>query len=427
MTGMPPDVLLPVSGESVRPRTTAHQVIEGDNLEVLTHLARELEGKVKLVLIDPPYNTGKAFTYRDDQGTDWVEMMRPRLMLARRLLRPDGAMVVHIDEHEHARLSLLLDEVLGADNRLGTIIWDKLNPKGDATGIATQHETILCHAKDRATFAQAHPLQRDKPNVGRMLEVAAALVGEHGSDIEGANMAFRRWIRAQTTLSGGEAAYSRIDEDGRVFQGVSMAWPNKRTPPEAYFRTLTHPLTGKPCPVPARGWRNPPQTMDTLLAQGRIVFGPTHRTQPRRKYFLDETLTESIPSVLRDGSSDDALLADLGTPFDHAKPLSVVRALVRWFTQSPDDLVLDFFAGSGTTGHAVLLENAERGSRTRMLLVQSDEPVVADSAAAAAGFATVAELTRARLRAAIAALNASGDAASGEDRGFLATRLSPRQ
>jgi adenine-specific DNA-methyltransferase len=165
--------------------------------------------------------------------------------------------------------------------------------------------------------------------------------------------------------------------------------------------------------------------MDRLLSEGRIVFGPTERTQPRRKYFLDETRTESIPSILRDGSCDDALLSTLGTPFDHAKPLSVTRRLVRWFTHTPGDLVLDFFAGSGTTGHAVLLENSETGLGLRMILVQSDEPVVARSAAAEMGFETVADLTRARMRAAIAALDAQGPAPAQEDRGFLATRLSP--
>jgi adenine-specific DNA-methyltransferase len=413
--------------ESVRPEETLHQIIEGDNLPVLVHLGETHEASVKLVYIDPPYNTGKDFTYRDSQKNDWVEMMRPRLEAALSLLRPDGAIVVHIDEHEHARLSLLLDEVFGRENRLGTIIWDKLNPKGDATGIATQHETILCHARDRATFVDCHPLVRSKENVGRMLEVAAALADEHGADIEGANVAFRQWIREQSSLSGGEAAYSRIDEDGRVFQAVSMAWPNKRTPSDDYFQPLVHPLSGKPCPIPARGWRNPPQTMARLLEEDRVVFGPTERTQPRRKYFLDETQTESIPSILRDGSSDDKLLGSLGTPFDHAKPLSVARRLIRWFTKDPGDLVLDFFAGSGTTGHAVLEENADHAARLRFILVQSPEPVVRDSQAQEAGFETVSALTRARVRRGIEALDADHGPGGDEDRGFRASQLSPEE
>jgi adenine-specific DNA-methyltransferase len=103
---------------------------EGDNLEVLQHLQADQTGTVHLILIDPPYNTGRAFTYGDKRGQDWANMMRPRLQLARQLLAEDGAIVIHIDEHEHARLSLLLAEVFGQDNCLGTLIWDKLNPKG---------------------------------------------------------------------------------------------------------------------------------------------------------------------------------------------------------------------------------------------------------------------------------------------------------
>jgi len=427
MTGMPPDVLLPLPEESVNGESSRNQIIEGENLQVLSVLSESLDGQVKLVYIDPPYNTGKAFTYKDDIGHGWVEMMRPRLQAAHALLREDGAIVIHIDEHEMPRLSLLLDEIFGPENRLGTIIWDKLNPKGDATGIATQHESILCCAKHRPTFIERHPLVRTKENAGRMLDVASRLVADHGSDTEGSNAAFRKWIRSQPHLSGGEAAYSRIDEDGRVFQAVSMAWPNKRIPPQDYFQPLQHPLTGKDCPVPARGWRNPPETMKRLLDEGRVVFGPTERTQPRRKYFLHENQTECIPSVLRDGGHDDALLASLGTPFDHAKPLSVARKLIRWFTREPKDIVVDFFAGSGTTAHATLLENQERDSSLQFILVQSAEPVIARSLAAQAGFETVVQVTRARVRAAVAALNRDHPATGPQDRGFQASRFIGRK
>jgi adenine-specific DNA-methyltransferase len=377
---------------------------EGDNLEVLQHLQADQTGTVHLVLIDPPYNTGRAFTYGDKRGQDWANMMRPRLQLARELLAEDGAIVIHIDEHEHARLSLLLAEVFGQDNCLGTLIWDKLNPKGDARGIACQHESILCWARDRATYLSAHPLRQDKPGAETMIQAAADAVSAGDGDLSATNANFRKWIRGQDDLSRGEAAYNRIDEQGRVFQPVSMAWPNKRTPPEDYFIPLLHPVTGKPCPVPARGWRNPPATMNRLLSEGRIVFGQDAQLQPRRKYYLDETRTQPIPSIVRDGSSDDALLASLGAPFDHPKPLSLTRRLVRWFTHAPGDRVLDFFAGSGTTGHAVLLENAEHGRGLQAILVQSAEPVVSGSAAAEAGFETVVQLTQARLRAAMVQL-----------------------
>ncbi len=426
MTGLPPDVFIPTYEDSVCPETTDNRVIEGDNLAVLESLVEIAAETVKLVYIDPPYNTGKRFTYRDDHRTDWVDMMRPRLEAMRTLLREDGAMVVHIDEHEHARLSLLLEEIFGADNNLGTIVWDKLNPKGDASGIATQHEFILCWAKNRTALSAAHPLQREKTHATRMLNKAHDLLSQAGADIDLAavNQDFRKWIRGQRQLSGGEAAYNRIDEEGRVFQAVSMAWPNKRRAPDAYFEPLHHPTTGEECPVPERGWRNPPETMARLLSEQKIVFGADHTTQPRRKYFLAENRTERIPSILRDGTSDDERLRQLGTPFDHPKPVSIAQRIVRWFTAEPGDLVLDGFAGSGTVGHAVLAENAERQAGLRFVLIQTATPVEADSAAARAGFSHVSELLKTRLKACIEQMNATQPARTEEDRGFIAERWS---
>jgi adenine-specific DNA-methyltransferase len=450
MTGMPPQTFVPMVEESVRYENSAHRVIEGDNLPVMEQLVQTMAGKIKLVYIDPPYNTGNSFTYEDKRGEAWVEMMQPRLQLAHDLLRPDGCIVIHIDEHELARLTLLLDTIFGRENRLGTIVWDKKNPKGDATGIAVQHESIVCYARDRKEF---HTLERAKPNVETMMAKAEELMGTLGrvrlppdlaraatryrlpepalaphrrpQTIEDINKSFHYWLKKQVGFQPGERAYSKIDAQGRVFQAVSMAWPNKKKAPDNYFIPLQHPDTGTPCPVPARGWRNPPRTMARLLSEERIVFGTDDSTQPRRKYFLDEVRTEGVPSILRDGSSDDKRLAKLGVPFDHAKPLSVAQRIVRWFTNEPEDVVLDFFAGSGTTGHAVLAENRERNARLRFVLVQKAEQVKEKTAARHAGFDTVSEMTRARLQRAIALMD--GDALPGpeEDRGFNAERFEP--
>ena len=177
MTGPPPSTFTPLPDESVRPETTAHRLIEGDNLAVMSALLPTMTGAVKLVYIDPPYNTGQAFTYGDKRGEAWVDMMRDRLRLAHQLLSDTGAIVVHIDEHEVARLTVMLDEIFGRENRLGTIVWDKGNPKGDANAIAVQHESIVCFAKHKPSF---HPLERNKPNVEAMLAKAKALAGTLG-------------------------------------------------------------------------------------------------------------------------------------------------------------------------------------------------------------------------------------------------------
>ncbi len=450
MTGMPPVSFVPLYDHSVRSEGSQNRLIEGDNLPVMQALIPAYVGQIKLAYIDPPYNTGNAFTYADKRGDAWVDMMVPRLKLAHQLLAEDGAIVVHIDEHEVARLTVMLDEIFGRENRLGTIVWDKGNPKGDANSIAVQHESIVAFARHKPSF---HPLEQAKPNVESMLAKASELMGTMGKvmlppdlaktasryrlpsmalnphrrarTLEDINKAFSHWLKDQSSFRPGERAYSRIDPEGRVYQAVSMAWPNKKRAPDEYFIPLTHPVTGRECPVPERGWRNPPRTMARLLAEDRVVFGRDETTQPRRKYFLHEVRTEGVPSIFKDGSSDDKRLARMGVPFDHPKPLSVAQRVIRWFTHTPGDIVLDFFAGSGTTGHAVLAENRERNTGLHFVLIQRAELVGERSAGKRAGFNHVVEMTRARLQRAISAMDEDALPGPGEDRGFLAERLVP--
>lgn len=427
--------LRPAKGESKDWDGTRNMVIEGDNLEVLKCLRRSYAGQVKLIYIDPPYNTGNDFVYPDnyadslgnyerltgqrgDDGaamttnkeasgrfhTDWLNMMYPRLMLAKELLRDDGVVVTHLDEHEVDSLVLVMKELLGGENYLGTLVWDKRNPKGDAEGLAYQHESLIFFAKNLSRFAEGEDLKREKNGASSMLAAAADLLSS--KSLNEARQAFKAWVAAQPELSGGERMYNMIKDDHRVYRLVSMAWPNKKQAPDDYFIPLTHPVTKKPCPVPERGWRNPPATMKALLQQGRIEFGPDHKTQPQRIYFLDENMTENVPSVVPYGGSDDALMKELGIVFDQPKPVALARKMISW-TSRDDDLILDFFAGSGTTGHAVMAQNAADGGNRRYILVQLPEPLDLANASqnTAADFCdtlgrprTIAELTKERLR-----------------------------
>ena len=446
-------ILRPDSARSVAFDATANLFIEGDNLDALKLLLPTHRGTIALAYIDPPYNTRGDFLYDDDFATGddphsaWLSMMVPRLRLTRDLLRDDGCLVIHIDENELANLIKLVEEIFGAKNLLGVIAWDKRNPKGDATAIATQHESIVCVCRDRAAFRATRQLTRTKPNAAAMLRKAAELFARCGThappddlavvdrkyklgldlgpfattyDLAAANADFAAWV-ARQAMGGGEAAYRSIDAAGRVFQAVSMAWPNKKRPADDYLVPLLHPVTGRPCPVPARGWRNPPATMRSLLDRGLIVFGPDETRQPRRKYFLDENLTEALPSVLPFGGSDDDLLQDLGVAFDNPKPVAFARALIEAFAPERDGVVLDFFAGSGTTAHAVMELNAADGGTRRFVLVQRPEPCRPSSAAFAAGFATVADVTLRRLRAAGDRVRRAGTAA---DVGFRVAVIS---
>jgi len=263
--------LRPCPEESKDWDTTQNLYIEGDNLEVLKLLQKTYHNKVKMIYIDPPYNTGNDFVYPDDyrdnlqnyleiteqvssEGrrtstnaetsgryhTNWLNMMYPRLRLARNLLTASGVILINIDEHEVTNLQKLMQEIYGEDNDLGVIIWDKRNPKGDAKGISVQHESILVYAKNRAELLGNENIVRSKPNAVAILKKASAYFKKIGAgySLDDANSDFSTWLRSQNNFSGGEKAYNQIDKAGNVFQSVSMAWPNKKKAPKDYFIPL---------------------------------------------------------------------------------------------------------------------------------------------------------------------------------------------
>lgn len=430
---------------SVGDAASGNLLVHGDNLEALKALLPRYGGQVDLAYIDPPYNTGnEGWVYNDSvnspeirrwlgtvvgpEGEDlsrhdkWLCMMYPRLALLREMLKQTGVLVVHIDEHEVASLILMLDEIFGRANSLGHVVWDKGNPKGDAEGVAFQHETIVVYARDAKALSASREIARPKPNAERMLAKASACLAKLGRralpddlaevakqyklprgcveaherpyDLATAAAEYARWVKSNPDLSGGERMYSRIDSTHRVYRLVSMAWPNKKKAPDDYFEPLIHPVTGRPCPVPARGWRSPPSTMAELLRSGLIEFGPDHTTQPQRKYFLDENMTENLPSVLKYAGSDDALLAAMGLDFPNAKPLRFAEQLIAAFAPT-DALVIDSFAGSGTSGHAVLQLNRRDGGTRRFIAVEMDERICTD-------------LTRRRLQIAVEGQGSGG-------------------
>ena len=424
--------LRPCPDESVDWDTTQNLMIEGDNLEVLKLLQKSYSGKVKLIYIDPPYNTGKDFVYpdnfRDSIGnyleltgqveggarlsanteasgrfhTDWLNMMYPRLKLARTLLRDDGVIAIHIDENEYTNLESILSEIFGENCNLGTVVWDKRNPKGEVVGVAQQHELISFYCKNKDSFANASYFCRKKENASAMMRKVASLIKSRGGVDAEVRTAYLNWLKKKKNeLSGGEFAYSLIDDEGNIYRPVSMAAPDR--PETRSHRPLTHPVTGKPCPVPAMGWRFPDKTMDdVLIAKGKVLFGADESTQPQRKYLLADNLTENVPSLMYFGGSDDAL----GIPFPNPKPVAVASKLIDSVCKS-DEIVMDFFAGSATTAQATWELNANDGGNRRYILVQLPErldPTNKDQKAAAEFCDRIdkphfiSELTKERLR-----------------------------
>ena len=399
----PEGTLEPVVGDGVNEDSTHNIYIEGDNLEVLRILKQSYKGRIKMIYIDPPYNKGKDFIYPDDYSmpveeyleltgqtdnkgkklvtnikssgafhTNWLNMMYPRLQLARELLKQDGVILINIDENEVTNLQFLCEEIFGEENNLGTIIWDKRNPKGDAQGIAYQHESILVYAKNKSFLLEHCEVIRPKKNAKTILDKANSLFNKINNSytLEDCNKEFSSWINTKNDFSGGEKAYNKIDKEGNVYRPVSMAWPNKKQAPKEYFTPLIHPITNKPCPVPERGWRNPPKTMQELLSKDLILFGKDESTQPNRKYLLNENMYENIPSILYYGGSDTDLLSKMGIPFDTPKVVEICKEHIMSFTNE-NDIILDFFSGSCTTAHAVLKLNSDNSiSNRKFIMIQ---------------------------------------------------------
>ncbi|WP_400256137.1 site-specific DNA-methyltransferase [Methanomethylophilus alvi] len=440
--------LRPCEEESVNYGNTHNLYIEGDNLEVLKILRETYLEKIKMIYIDPPYNTGKDFLYNDNFAssdsiyqevsgcydelgnrlvintetngrfhTDWLNMIYPRLLLAKDFLSKDGIILINIDENEITNLQKVCSEIFGESNCIGTIIWDKRNPKGDSRGIACQNEYIVCYAKNAEALYQSNGIMRPKKNATAMIAKAKQLfnkIDDHYS-LEEANNDFKKWLSSQDGLSGGERAYNMIDANGDLYQAVSMSWPNKKQAPPEYFIPLIHPITNKPCPVPEKGWRNPPKTMDYLLKNNLILFGNDETTQPRCKYLLKDHMYENIPSLLYNGGSDSLLLKKLGIPFDTPKMVSICKEHIASFT-SKDDIIMDFFSGSATIGHAVMEQNSEDGGNRRFILVQLPEMQSSSSEMIDAGFTNICELGKERLRR-------SGKAYPNVDVGFRVLKL----
>ncbi len=379
--------------------------LEGDNLDVLPTLGAEF-GQVDLVYIDPPYNTGNDFAYRDDirgagggsRHEAWVAMMRPRLEAARDLLAERGAIFVSIDDHEAAHLRLLMDEVFGEANFLAQVVVN-LNPKGRqlGRGFATSHEYLLVYARD----ARRTVLDASSPD---------AVV---------------------------ESDFPLVDEAGRRYRHLPLRNTNKKFNPVT-ARTLHFPVFGDPdsglvrtrpfeggheiAPVFGDGkpavWRWSAPLIDERgsdLVCRRIQGKRGERIDVFQKDWLQRDTPGGRRKKLRTiwlaeevGSTDTAVaeLKDIvGHVFESPKPTGLIKRILA--TMPDDVLVLDFFAGSGTTGHAVALANVEDGGTRRCLSVNSAEPTRPGSNAANAGLATVADITRARLRA-VAARHGGG-------------------
>ncbi|PTI63720.1 site-specific DNA-methyltransferase, partial [Staphylococcus succinus] len=383
---------------------------------------------------DPPYNTGSDFVYQDsfsdsiknylevtgqvdEDGTkfstnaetsgryhtNWLNMMYSRLKLGRSLLTDDGVMFISIDEHEISNLEKLVSELFGENNLAGTIIWDKRNPKGDSKGVAMQHEYVIVVAKSLEIFSSKNEFKRLKKNAEGMLRKAKQIINKIGADftLSDANDEYRKWVNAQDSFSGGERAYSKIDEQANVYQEVSMTWPNNKQAPADYFVPIIHPTTGKPTKIPGKGWRYPSATLKQMILDNMVVFGKDETTIPRRKYLLSENMYENVPSLYyngKSGSTDVSNLEMKTTYFDNPKPVDLLKQIIQ-STTTENDIILDFFSGSATTAESVMKQNSEDDNNRQFIMVQLPE-IIEDkkSDGYKDGFRNIPEIAEERIR-----------------------------
>jgi adenine-specific DNA-methyltransferase len=396
-------------------------MIEGDNLEVLKLLQKSYAGKVKLIYIDPPYNTGKDFVYKDDYQdniknylmltgqidsdgrkissntdasgrfhTDWLNMMYPRLKLARTLLRDDGVIFISIADHEIHNLRSATDELFGPENFIATVIWHKMDgPKNTAIHFSEDHDYVVVYAKEAQSW---------RPNG---VERTEAMI----------------------------ARYKNPDDDPR---GV---WLLSDLAARNFYAQGRYPITtktGRVIPGPPAGsyWRVSRERFDELDRDDRIWWGDSGDNRPGMKRFLSEVregvvaqtywpwkqvgstrnAKQELSQIMGAASGEDLFI----TP----KPTKLVERILQIGTEATDHaIVLDFFGGSGTTGHAVSIANAKDNGNRRYVLVQLPEPT------GQAKFPTIAELTKERLRRAAKKVKDENPMFAG-DLGFRVFKLS---
>ena len=385
--------------------TTSNMFIEGDNLAALKILHKSYYGKVKMIYIDPPYNTGNDFVYNDDfkqtrksyeaeagitddegnvtrddglrsntgghKHSNWLNMMYPRLFLARNLLRQDGVIFVSIDDNEVHNLRLMMNEIFGEENFVADFVWKHRKSSQNDTDVSLSHNYTLCYARRRDDF-RLTPLDVDS------------------------------------------SKFSNPDNDPRgLWVADPFDAPNIR---ENLTYPIVNPLTGEQhLPPGGRCWRFSKEKFASALADNRVVWGKNGKGRPQLKRFLSDakdkgknpfTIWDHIGTAT-DGTKELMRLFDGNKIFDTPKPVSFLREVLKISTnKTDDDICLDFFGGSGSFAHAVMQLNAEDSGNRQWICVQLGERTDEKSEAFKAGYHTIADISRERIRRAGAKIKA---------------------
>lgn len=375
-----------------------HILIEGDNYHALTCLNYTHKGKVDTIYIDPPYNTGSdGFRYKDKRIVDkypdgttvpiespfrhsyWLSFMKKRLELAKDLLTSTGVIFISIDDNEVAQLKLLADNIFGGNNFVSQLVW-AAGRKNDSKLISISHEYILCYVKSIDLYKQNKTIWRTrKAGVDDIYRVYNRLKRKHKDDFNAIEIGLKEWF---SNLPNSDPAkrqrhYSRVDRRGIYFPD-NISWPGGGGPK---YEVL-HPITRKPCKVPSRGWMfGKPERMQEMIDDERVHFGKDENSVPCIKSYLKDREFEVPYSVFyQDGRAATKRLREIFDTdvFTNPKDENVLADLLN-FSTPHNGIVLDFFAGSGTTAHSVLKLNSEdQGTRQFILITNNEGEIMAD-------------------------------------------------
>lgn len=359
-----------------------HILIEGDNLHALTALTFSHEGKIDVIYIDPPYNTGnKDFKYNDSfvdkedsyRHSKWLSFMKKRLEIAKRLLKNTGVLFASIDDNENAQMKLLLDEEFGERNFISNIIWSA-GKKNDSKYVSNSHEYVLAYFKNIDEIKARKITWRErKDGIDRIYKMAEAFVKKYKGDYNEATSELKKWFKElkDNDPAKEHSHYSVIDSKGVYFPD-NISWPGGGGPK---YEVL-HPITKKPVTVPSRGWvYSTPERMQEIIDEGKVSFGDDETFVPTLKSYLKDREYQVPYSVIyKDGRAATKRLREIFgyDPFDNPKDETVIAKLLK-ISGSIDSIILDFFAGSGTTLHATMQLNAEDGGNRQCVLVTNNE------------------------------------------------------
>lgn len=359
-----------------------------------------------MIYIDPPYNTGNDFVYADDfaqstdeylensgqfddEGnrlvknldsngrfhTDWLNMLYPRLKIAKNLLTEDGAIFISIDENEVNTLKNICDEIFGRSNFIAELIW-AAGRKNDSKYISVSHEYILCYFRNSDYIKENKIVWREKKQgLNDIYAEYELLKRTYGNDYEQMTKELKRWYK---NLPDGHPAkdhshYNRIDDKG-IFFPDNISWPGGGGPKYE----ILHPVTHKAVKIPSRGWLTNEKTMKIWIQQGRVEFGKDENCVPTLKSYLrDREYTVPYSVFYKDGRAASKRLATLlgDKVFENPKDEEIIERLIEFCGVSEGDYILDFFSGSATTAHAIFLANVEQEMNRHFILVQLPEEI----------------------------------------------------